>query len=97
MTRTQLASHLAAALSLTRTDANRAVETVFTVIGDTLASGEPVTIAGFGTFTTRHRPARQARQARNPRTGDTIDVAASRTAAFKPGKTLREVVNRTHG
>lgn len=94
MTRTQLASHLAAALSLTRTDANRAVETVFTVIGDTLANGEPVTIAGFGTLTTRHRPARQAR---NPRTGDTIDVAASRTAAFKPGKTLREVVNRTHG
>ena len=92
MNRTELASHLADALSLTRADANRAVETVFTAIGDTLASGEPVTIAGFGTFTTRDRAARQAR---NPRTGETIDVAASRTAAFKPGKALREAVNRT--
>ena len=58
---------------------------------DALASGEAITIARFGTFTTRDRAARQGR---NPRTGEAITIAASRTPSFKAGKTLCNAVNR---
>ena len=66
------------------------VAAVFAAVGDSLAKGEPVSIAGFGTFTTRSRPARQVR---NPRTGEAIAIAASTALAFKPGKALRDAVN----
>ena len=70
------------------------VAAVFAAIGDSLAKGEAVSIAGFGTFATKNRPARQGR---NPRTGEAIAIAASTTPAFKPGKTLREAVNTLRG
>ena len=60
------------------------------MIGETLARDEPVAIAGFGTFSTR---ARSPQQGRNPATGETISIAASKTPAFKAGKSLRETVN----
>ena len=53
-------------------------------------AGEPVTVPGFGTFDVRERGARTGR---NPRTGETIEIAASRVPAFRAGKTLRDAVN----
>ena len=63
-------------------------------VDDSLAKREPVSIAGFGTFTTKSRPARQGR---NPRTGEAIAIAASTAPAFKPGKALRDAVNAGRG
>ena len=94
MNKTQLASHVAADLTLTRAEADRMVAAVFAAIGDALARDETVVIAGFGTFSTRTR---DARRGRNPRTGEAIDIAASRAPAFKAGKTLREAVNKSRG
>ena len=91
MNKAELVSHVAAETSTTRAAAERMVGTVFSAIADALAGGETVAIAGFGTFSTRSRAARAGR---NPATGASITIAASRAPAFKPGKTLRDAVNR---
>ena len=90
MNKSDLTSHLAAQASLSRTEASFVVNAVFSAITDALAKGEPVAIAGFGTFTTRTRAARQGR---NPRTGERIDIPASRVPSFKAAKALRDAVD----
>ena len=89
MNKRELAAQVAARTSLSQSDADAAMRAVFSAIADALASGETVTIAGFGAFSTRSRPARPGR---NPRTGETITVAASTAPSFKAGKTLRDAV-----
>ena len=90
MKKSDLASHVATQASLSKVAADGAVSAVFAAISDALAREEAVTIAGFGTFSTRRRPARQGR---NPRTGESITIAASKVPSFKAGKTLRDAVN----
>ena len=89
MNKSQFASHVARRTSLTRAGAEAAVNAVLTTITDTLAKGDTVTIAGFGTFSTRTRPARRGR---NPRTGERIAIRASTAPSFKAGKTLRDAL-----
>ena len=89
MKKSELASQVATQASLSKTQAERAVDAVFSAIGEALARGESVVIPGFGTFATK---ARAARQGRNPRTGEAIAIAASKTPSFKAGKALREAV-----
>ena len=90
MKKSDIASHVASHASLSRAAADAAVNAVFTAITDALAEGESVTITGFGTFSTRARPARQGR---NPRSGERIAIAASTAPSFKAGKTLRDAVS----
>ena len=90
VTKAQLAARVTAQASMSRAGADAAVNAAFSAIADALAGGETVTIAGFGTFSTKSRPARQDR---NPRTGETIAIAASTAPSFKAGKTLRDAVN----
>ena len=89
MNKRELAAQVATRISLSKSDADAAVSAVFSAIADALASGETVTIAGFGAFSTRSRPARPGR---NPRTGETITIAPSTAPSFKAGKTLRDAV-----
>jgi DNA-binding protein HU-beta len=56
-----------------------------------MAKGDGVQLTGFGSFVVRDRAARIGR---NPQTGAAINIAASKTASFKAGKSLKEVVNR---
>lgn len=72
-----------------KADVKRVVDSVFARITETIRSGEKVNIAGFGAFEVRSKPARKAR---NPRTGETVDVEASRKPVFKPAKALKESV-----
>lgn len=67
-----------------------AVDAVFGAIADALARGEKVSIAGFGVFEVRDRAARVGR---NPRTGEPVQIAASKAAAFKAAKGLKDKVN----
>ena len=90
MTKAQLAARVATQASMSRTGAAAAVNAVFSAVADALASGETVTIADFGTFSTKSRPARQGR---NPLTGESITIAASSRPSFKALKTLRDVAN----
>ena len=89
MKKSDISNHVAADTSLSKADAEGAVNAVLSAISDALARGESVTIAGFGTFSVKDRPERTGR---NPRTGETITIAASRTPSFKAGKTLRDAV-----
>ena len=90
MKKSDLSSHVATQASLSKAAADSAVTAVFAAISDALAREETVTIAGFGTFSTKRR---SARQGRNPRTGESITIAASIVPSFKAGKTLRDAVN----
>ncbi len=76
-------------LGSTKADAERAVETMIETIVTTLKNGEEVSVAGLGIFATK---ARAAREGRNPRTGETIHIAATRTAKFRPAKALKDAV-----
>ena len=75
---------------LSKKDTALAVNTVFEAIGDALASGDKVQLIGFGTFEVRNRAARQGQ---NPKTGEKIQIPASKAPAFKAGKALKEKVN----
>ncbi len=90
MNKAEMANRLAARTGLSKSAAKEAVDGVFAAIGDALANGEEVRIAGFGTFAARDRPARAGR---NPSTGEVISISASTSPTFKAGKPLMGVAN----
>ena len=90
MNKAEMADRLAARTSMNEVAAKDAVDRVFATIGEALANGDEVRIAGFGTLGTRNQPGRTGR---NPRTGEAISVSASKSPSFKAGKTLRDPVN----
>lgn len=73
----------------TKVQAHKVVEAVFDTITKTMGRGEDVAITGFGTFRVTKRAARQGR---NPKTGATIQIAASTKPKFRAGKVLKEAV-----
>lgn len=90
MNKTELIDHIAAEADLSKSAAGRALEAALSGIASSLHNAEPVALAGFGTFTVRERAARTGR---NPRTGQSIAIAASKAAAFKAGKALKDALN----
>jgi len=89
MNKADLINHVASAAGLSKSAAADAVEAVLGGITSTLAAGDSVSLVGFGTFSVADRAARTAR---NPRTGETIQVAASKAPKFKAGKALKDAV-----
>jgi len=89
LNKADLVSHVADAAGISKAAAGDAVEAVIGGISGTLASGGAVSLVGFGTFSVVDRAARTAR---NPRTGATINVAASKAPKFKAGKGLKDAV-----
>lgn len=89
--KTELISQVAEKTNMTKKDATQAVDAVFDVITEALKAGEKVQLIGFGNFEVRDRAARKGR---NPQTGKEIDIPASKVPAFKPGKALKDDVNR---
>jgi len=85
-----LVTSVAETAGLTKADAAKAVDAVIATIRDTLVRGDTVNLIGFGTFSVR---ARAARTGLNPRTKETIQIAAAKNPAFKPGKALKDAVN----
>ncbi|MCK9539498.1 HU family DNA-binding protein [Dokdonella sp.] len=80
---------IADASGLTKADAERAVEGMFSVVKKTLKAGDSISLVGFGTFMVRKRAARTGR---NPRTGETIKIKASKVPSFKAGKALKDAL-----
>ena len=74
----------------TKKDIAVVVDEVFSTIKNTLASGEKVAIAGFGSFEVVERAARECK---NPRTGEPVHVEASKAPKFKAGKAFKDAVN----
>ena len=90
MTKAELIESVASKVDLPRAIAERAVNTMFDDMTGALRQGDKVNISGFGTFSVSTR---KARTGRNPKTGESIEIAASRAAKFKAGKTLKDELN----
>jgi DNA-binding protein HU-beta len=75
---------------LSKAEATRSVDSVLNSITKALTGGGEVRLVGFGTFSVVQR---KASQGRNPRTGEKIQIPASKQPKFKAGKALKEVVN----
>ena len=90
MNKSQIADRLAGRMGVSKAAAAGAVDAVLEAIGEALANHEEVRLAGFGTFATKHRPARTGR---NPQTGEAVSIPASVAPAFRAGKALKDAVN----
>ena len=90
MNKSDLVDAVADAAGLSKADAGRALDATIDAITAALKSGQAVSLVGFGTFSVRDRAARTGR---NPRTGETIQIKASKNPAFKAGKALKDAVN----
>ena len=91
MTKAELIDAIATDATISKKDADKALNAAINAITASLEKGEKVVLPGFGTFEVREKAATTAR---NPRTGETIQVAAKKAPAFKPGATLKSVVNK---
>jgi len=94
MTKAELVDSLAAKATVARPRAEEIVNLFLDDITDALRRGEKVNISGFGTFTVSDR---KARTGRNPKSGEPIEIPASRSAKFKAGKNLKDALDATVG
>ncbi len=90
MNKADVVAALADQAGLSKSDAARALDSFIDIVTAALKKGETVSLVGFGSFDARERAARTGR---NPRTGETIEIPASRNPAFKAGKALKDAVN----
>ena len=90
MNKKELVSAMAAKTDSSGAAAERAVNALVEIISDTLKKGDSLTLPGLGTFEVRERAARTGH---NPKTGEKLEIGASRVAAFKPGAVLKAAVN----
>ena len=90
MNKNDLVASVAEQTGLSKADATKAVDSVFDSITAALKTGDEVRLVGFGTFVVSKRAASEGR---NPRTGEKIQIAASKQPKFKAGKGLKDAVN----
>ena len=90
MNKTELVAAVAAKAELSKKDADKAVAAFIEAITEELKAGKKVQLVGFGTFEVRER---EARTGINPKTGEKIQIAASKAPAFKAGKALKDAIN----
>ena len=91
MNKNELIAAVADDAGLTKADATKAVDSVFATITGALKGGSEVRLVGFGTFSVANRAASEGR---NPRTGEKIQIPASKQPKFKAGKGLKDAVNK---
>ena len=91
MNKTELIAAVAEKAEISKKDAEKAVKAFTDAVAEELAKGGKVQLVGFGNFEVSERPAREGR---NPRTGETMTIAASKTPKFKPGKVLKDEINK---
>jgi integration host factor subunit beta len=91
MTKAELVDEVSRTSDLTRKHSEVIVEAVFSSIVDALQQGDKIELRGFGSFRVRRR---HSRTGRNPKTGAGVIVPAKSIPHFKPGKELRELINR---
>ena len=90
MNKNELIDAIAAEADLSKASAGRALDAAIAAITGALTKQDTVSLVGFGTFSVKHRAAREGR---NPRSGETIQIAASIVPVFKAGKALKDAVN----
>ena len=90
MNKTELIAAIAEKTELSRKDAEKALKAFTEVVEEELKKGEKSQLVGFGTFEVSERAAREGR---NPQTGETMQIAASKSPKFKAGKALKDAIN----
>lgn len=91
MTKTELINSIADKANCTKKDAASALDATVAAISEALVNGEKVSITGFGTFEVRERGEKTCI---NPRTKEKMVCPPSKAPGFKPGKSLKEAVNK---
>ena len=91
MNKTELVAAMAEQADMTKKDVEKALTAFTEVVAKELKKGGKVQLVGFGTFEVTERAAREGR---NPQTGETMKIAAAKAPKFKPGKALKDEVNR---
>jgi integration host factor subunit alpha len=91
MTKADLVERIHQTIGFTKKESADMLETVFSIMKDTLESGEKLKISGFGNFEVKQK---NDRRGRNPQTGETITIEARRVLTFKPSTLLRQAINR---
>jgi DNA-binding protein HU-beta len=90
MNKGELVDAIAEKANVTKKEADAVLSAAIETIVETVASGEKITLVGFGSFEKRER---KAREGRNPKTGETMQIAATSVAAFSAGKLFKEKVS----
>ena len=90
MNKDDLISKVASTVGLSKTEAAKSVNAVFSNISGSLKNGNEVRLVGFGTFLVSNRAATTGR---NPRTGESIQIPAKKVPKFRAGKVLKNTVN----
>ena len=90
MNKNDLVAAVASSTGLSKSDSANAVDSMLDSIAGALQGGNEVRLVGFGTFSVAHR---RASEGRNPRTGERIQIPASKQPKFKAGKALKDAVN----
>ena len=90
MNKTELIAAVAEKADLSKKDAEKAVKAFTDVVSEELVNGGKIQLVGFGTFEVSERAAREGR---NPKSGEVMNIPASKTPKFKAGKALKDMVN----
>jgi len=90
MKKPELAAAIAQKADVTKEKAGEILNIITDEITNAMTQDDAVSLVGFGTFSRRER---SARTGKNPQTGATIQIPASKTVGFKPGKALKDAVN----
>ncbi len=92
MNKSELIDAIASGADVSKASAGRALDSAIGAIMGALKSGDSVSLVGFGTFSVRHRAAREGR---NPQTGAAMHIPASKVPGFKAGKGLKDTVKHS--
>ena len=90
MTKADIVERIHQKIGFSKKESSEMVESVFSILKNTLEAGEKIKIAGFGNFVVKQKTDRRGR---NPQTGDTITIAARRILTFKPSQVLKNSIN----
>ncbi len=91
MTKDELVTKMAEKSGLTKAETKEALKALLETVKETLASGEEISLVGFGSFKVTER---SERQGKNPATGEIITIPASKSPTFKAGKSFKDAVNQ---
>lgn len=91
MTKADIFEKVSANTGLSKKESAELVEAVFSLIKNTLESGEKLKIAGFGNFEVKQKADRRGR---NPQTGEAITITARKILSFKPSTILKNSLNK---
>jgi len=91
MTKADIAEKIQTTTGLPKKDSVAMMESVFTIMKESLEAGETIRISGFGIFEVKPK---EARRGRNPQTGEAITIEARKVLIFKPSNVLKDAINK---